>query len=298
MTRPIRGRGERGSTSVAAFVGSLPIRFKIRADQFQSEGEPNTSGLPVIREQSQLQTNCRYGLWKHGESVRITALRRSLQTVAEKHPYASPGAVTTAINQFRKSFPTKVSADTLRKLSIAPNNESYVINTLRFIGAIDTEGNKTERSTAAFNLAAFQQAFGKMVQTAYTELFTLHGDAAWELQLDGLISFFRTSDQTSDLVGRRQASTFQGLASLAGHGEVSAPQRSSVKPKEAKQKSTKLKASDPVPTVDKEALFGGNDRQREVGLTVRIEVNLPVAADQETYDRIFRSIRENLLNAK
>lgn len=33
-----------------------------------------------------------------------------------------------------------------------------------------------------------------------------------------------------------------------------------------------------------------------VALTVRIEVNLPAQADQETYDRIFKSIRANLLN--
>jgi len=35
-----------------------------------------------------------------------------------------------------------------------------------------------------------------------------------------------------------------------------------------------------------------------VGLTVRIEVNLPADGDQDTYDKIFKSIRENLLNAK
>jgi hypothetical protein len=32
------------------------------------------------------------------------------------------------------------------------------------------------------------------------------------------------------------------------------------------------------------------------GLTVRVEINLPSDGDQETYDRIFRSIKENLLN--
>jgi hypothetical protein len=32
-----------------------------------------------------------------------------------------------------------------------------------------------------------------------------------------------------------------------------------------------------------------------VGLTVRIEINVPVASDQITYDMIFKSIRENLL---
>ena len=104
-----------------------------------------------------------------------------------------PGAVSAAISQFRKSFPAKVSADTLRKLSIAPNNESYVINTLRFIGAIDKEGNKTEQSTTAFSQhedAAFQKALGEMVKKAYIELFKLSSDVAWELELDKLISFF------------------------------------------------------------------------------------------------------------
>ena len=32
------------------------------------------------------------------------------------------------------------------------------------------------------------------------------------------------------------------------------------------------------------------------GLTVRIEVNLPAQADQETYDKIFSSIRKNLID--
>lgn len=34
----------------------------------------------------------------------------------------------------------------------------------------------------------------------------------------------------------------------------------------------------------------------KVGLTVRIEINLPAVDDQDTYDKIFKSIRENLLN--
>ncbi len=221
--------------------------------------------------------------------------------MAEKHPYASPGAITAAVNQFRKSFPAKVSADTLRKLSIAPNNESYVINTLRFVGAIDAEGNKTEASTAAFNqheVTAFQKALGEMVKKAYTELFALHGDAAWELDSDGLIAFFRNTDQTSDVVGRRQATTFQALASLAGHGAEPAAPKPSTKSKDPKPKGMKATVAKAALKTPTEPQPNGNDAQRDVGLTVRIEVNLPAAADQETYDRIFRSIRENLLNAK
>ena len=32
------------------------------------------------------------------------------------------------------------------------------------------------------------------------------------------------------------------------------------------------------------------------GLTVRIEINLPASGDQDTYDKIFKSIRSNLIN--
>jgi Family of unknown function (DUF5343) len=226
--------------------------------------------------------------------------QRGAHTLSEKHPYASPGAITAAVNQFRKSFPTTVTADTLRKLGIAPNNESYVINTLRFIGAIDADGNKTPKSTAAFNqhdAAAFQTSLGDMVKDAYAALFELHADSAWGLPLDSLISFFRNNDQTSDVVGRRQASTFQALAGLAGHGDTPVAPKPKVvkegKPKSGKQKEVKAHVP-PLKTQDS----GGNNMQKDLALTVRIEVNLPAGGDQETYDRIFRSIRDNLLNAK
>lgn len=219
----------------------------------------------------------------------------------EKHPYASPGAITGAVNQFRKTFPATVNADTLRKLGIAPQNESYVINTLRYVGVIDEEGNKTPKATAAFNQhqdAEFQNDFGAMVKDAYKELFEIYGDASWDQSFDKLISFFRNTDQTSDVVGRRQASTFQALAALAGHGEVPAPlkQKAAKEPRAKNGKAAKTSTTQPQVDLGKQEP-GGSER-RDFGLTVRIEVNLPPAADQETYDRIFRSIRENLLNAK
>lgn len=50
------------------------------------------------------------------------------------------------------------------------------------------------------------------------------------------------------------------------------------------------------PVITKEAANTGGNGADAVGLTVRIEVNLPASGDQATYDRIFRSIRENLIN--
>ena len=223
--------------------------------------------------------------------------------MAEKHPYspAGGGGITAAITQLRKSFPAKVTSETLKKLGIASNSESYVINVLRFVGVIDAEGGKTKEATTVFtkhNDADFQQGFEAMVKDAYVELFNLRGDGAWDLPIDDLINFFRTTDQTSDLTGRRQAVTFQTLASLAGHGQAPATPKPK-QPKEAKPQNGKAKQAKAHPaSITLNPSAGNVGQQRDFGLSVRIEVNLPQAADQETYDRIFRSIRENLLNAK
>lgn len=221
--------------------------------------------------------------------------------MADKHPYTSvSGGLVQAVTQLRKAFPPQVSADTLKKLGIAPNNESYVINILRFIRVIDKEGKRTTEVGRVFSKhddSEFQNEFAKLVKAAYADLFGRYGDATWNLSSGRLISFFRSADQTSAIVGQRQAATFQTLSVLAGHIDVPSPN-----PRRAAKKSTSRRASSGQATdrIEPAAIAEQHQAQppgtRDVGLAVRIEVNLPLATDQETYDRIFKSIRENLLN--
>jgi hypothetical protein len=223
--------------------------------------------------------------------------------MADKHPYTpAQGHLVQAISHFRKSFPTTVKADTLKKLGFAPKNESYVLNVLRFLELIDQEGKRTESASKIFSLhddAAFSKELGKQVAKSYSDLFDLHGENAWSLNIDTLISFFRTSDGTTALVGKLQAATFQMLASFSGHGDVPEPKAGSTKASsaDAKKKAKKVQtpaAATPTPQTQNQSDSG--KKVSNVGLTVRIEINLPPDGDQETYDRIFRSIREYLLN--
>ena len=140
-----------------------------------------------------------------------------------------------------------------------------------------------------------------MIATSYKGLFDLRGDAAWTLEEGPLVSFFRGTDQSTALVGGRQAKTFRTLAAYAGHGS-SDPSTPSRAPRKAAAKVAKRpespakKAATSVNSVESDDKEKEQSRKDSVGLTVRIEINLPAAGDQETYDRIFRSIRENLLN--
>jgi hypothetical protein len=47
----------------------------------------------------------------------------------------------SAFGLLRKNFPAAITSDTVKKLGVAPNNESYVINALQLIGVIDEEGD-------------------------------------------------------------------------------------------------------------------------------------------------------------
>jgi hypothetical protein len=227
--------------------------------------------------------------------------------MADKHPYVQgPGALASAVTHFRRSFPATVDAKTLKKLGIAPNNESYVLNVLRFLGLIDQEGKRTDEAKKTFTLHeddAFASAFANLVKTAYSDLFELHGDAAWDLDQDSLITFFRSSDETTATVGKLQASTFRHLAGFSGHGDVPEARTQLTKvPKQPKAKKSSKKSDSEKPAAQTDIREMGrttppkSEGSNAVGLTVRIEVNLPADGSQATYDRIFKSIRENLLN--
>lgn len=235
--------------------------------------------------------------------------------MADKHPYMSgSGGVTQLVAQLRKLFPTTVTADTLKKLGIAPQNETYVLNIMKFIGVLDSENKKTAAAGPVFTKhdnAEFQQEFAKLVVDPYHELFDLHGENAWTLPLDKLISFFRNHDGTSDIVGKRQASTFQTLARISGKlndggtvvgNPVSNNGSAKIAKKVSPPKRQSLSAAVPSAAPASESALiqppaqASSGETAGVGLTVRIEINLPPGGDQATYDAIFKSIRENLLN--
>ena len=90
--------------------------------------------------------------------------------MADTHPYISgPGNIVQMVNHLRKSFPATISADTVKKLGLAPNNESYVINALQFIGIIDEQGKKIQTTAKIFSHhddEVFAKGFGEVVKKA------------------------------------------------------------------------------------------------------------------------------------
>lgn len=226
------------------------------------------------------------------------------------YPYVpSGGIILQAVEQFKKALPPKIDSATLKKLGVAPSNEGYVINTMKFLGIADDTNARTETGVELFSThgdEAFAKAFEAIVHDKYGSLFELRGDEAWQLDRDALISFFRGSDKSTAIVGARQAQTFVALAALAGKRDAPKRVQQSNSPKQkAVQGTTKAKAKapatssskpPPAPSPAPASTPSVSQAGSAVGLTVRIEINLPANGTQATYDNIFKSIRANLLD--
>ncbi len=220
-----------------------------------------------------------------------------------KHPYtASAGQLTSTFVQLRQSLPPQITAETLQKLGLAPKNESYVLNVLRFLDLLGEDGNVVEANKEVFYQPdpGFAKAIERLVKEKYADLFRHFGDDAWTAEKSKLVSYFRTTDSSSATVGNRQAGTFLTLAGLAGHGEIPVARPRGTNgdqngraggSKPRRQTSRKSRVTPGATPGDDSSASA-----RQFGLTVRIEVNLPENGDQEQYDRIFRSIRENLID--
>jgi hypothetical protein len=226
--------------------------------------------------------------------------------MAVEYPYVNAqSALTKAFAQFRKSFPATMDAATLQKFGIAPSNESYVINTFRFLGLIDGDGKKADDAAGFFfgGDAAFNSGLEDAIRAAYESLFADFGEDAWNNDRAEIATWFRVTDKTSDVVGGRQASTFQTLAALAGHGELPLTVVTPAKPTSTRGPSNATKSSkgtqgkSPATGAESQKSSGGTGGgKNQLDMTVRIEINVPAGATPAEYDAMFASIRKHLID--
>ena len=199
------------------------------------------------------------------------------------HPYVSnPRRVIEIVNYLRKEkFPTKFSANTLEKAKIPTSYTGRITNALQFIEVIDKNGRHNKEIEKLFspeeNDKKFTEGLANLIKKAYSPLFEKykHEEDTWNLTEDELTAFFKAADGRSVVIAERQAPTFLAFAELA----------------DKRQQSITDKSESQLPAENTAEVSNGN-----FGLAVKIEVNLPAGGTKEDYDKIFKSIKENLVN--
>jgi len=197
-----------------------------------------------------------------------------------------------------------VDAGYLQRFNIAPKNESYVISVLRFLGLVDDDGNQISDVSDYFfgSDDSFRAGLEANLRNAYRSLFDEMGEDALTAEQTALTHWFRQADKSSEVVGKRQAKTFQTLVALAGHGEVPRPRGQATQQGRAPDSASGRRTAASTPA--KEAttkrrqvkVTADSSEGTGVGLSVRIEVNLPSDGDPATYDAIFASIKKHLMS--
>ena len=215
------------------------------------------------------------------------------------HPYVSNQThVKVVLDKLRNNFPAVVNSRTLKKLGIASNHESRFIAMLQFLKIIGENGAGSENAKEAFlqhEDSKFQPKFQIIIKEAYSDIFDTHGDKAWSLSDDEKIGYFRAADATSKDTARRQARVFTILGEYCGaiNPRTDAVAKQPIKPSVGKDVST---ISNRKKNKKDNSKAGGHGSTSDVSLTVRLEVNLPSNADKDTYDNIFKSLKEHIIN--
>ncbi len=221
-----------------------------------------------------------------------------------RHPSISGrNNVIKIIEQLQNRFPPSINVDIIKKFMIAPKAERSIIYMLKFLNLIDADGNAVSESEDVFLKPGddFKIGFSKIIEKAYHKLFTIYGEDAWLLGDEKLLTFFREEDKGAVRVGEDRVKTFKTLAEIIGKREPQSKAAAQVK-SSATTKTNKPKQATPKINAPKSAPITMPTEQLQLkpsgnfALSVRIEVNLPSGGTKETYDNIFKSIRENLID--
>jgi len=122
---------------------------------------------------------------------------------------------------------------------------------------------------------------GNQIKTAYAELFDTYPNASQQAD-ERLVNFFRSKTSAGDRVVQAQTATFKTLCEFADFVTVEiAPSRSREVTRESIPSAPRAMAS-------------------SQGLTINlnIQLQLPLTENSEIYDKIFQSLKKNIITTE
>lgn len=200
---------------------------------------------------------------------------------SERFPEMSKGIWEQVRDKFKQVIPKTVNESYIR--TITGRAESYsrnVVQNLKVIKLINNSGEPTERARKLRNDAQYAEVCKEIIRDVYPEELIQHGYSA--SQLREIQDWFLLTYGLSENTARKKAAFYRVLLSEIDHNELLESEDVETPVLDGSEKKVDTTIQEP--------------NQKNLVLTVRMEVNLPAGGDQETYDNIFKSIKENLLN--
>lgn len=191
----------------------------------------------------------------------------------------------SSLEDFLKEMPnrpeptTKVTIDYLRKLGYTSSRDNAILKILKFIGFLDSSGNITDSFRAFRNTDKSKIIMAQSLRQAYDDLF----NAIANPHQKNLENYFRTATGRAGSALTATESTFKKLCGFADF-------KSGVAMPAKGQKAilTPTPFSKPIVSLP-------ITKEGAININIDIKFELPITKDADVYDKIFQSLKKNIL---
>jgi len=196
-------------------------------------------------------------------------------------PYTTvPGKIKPFFQKIQEAgLPSKVTQKWINSIGFTSSNDPSIIPLLKKLGFIDRSGVPTELRARYRDKDLAPKVMAEAIKNAYKELFETYPDA-YRKDKEALRNFFASQTGKAENTIEKMIQTFKALCELA----------------DFESNSEEYPHNEVVPS--REGLTTLMEKQTPKGLTinVNIQLQLPATTDEEVYDKLFRSLKRNLLS--
>lgn len=186
---------------------------------------------------------------------------------------------------FRKiidlGIPEKITTKWLESIGFKSSNDRAIMSLLKALKFIDASGIPTDKYRQYRNSSLSKGIMAKAIKEYYSSLFKLYPNAN-EKDIEALNNFFRSHTNVGDKALTLMTSTFRALCELGDFGsEIKIPEH----PKGEE--------------ISKRGLDVNNQtraQNKKVIINLNIQLTLPETENEEIYNKLFKSMKQNLLD--
>ena len=209
-------------------------------------------------------------------------------------PYlASPGSIATCLGKMSTAAtPNKVTTDFITsKLAIKGGSGRALLPFLKKIGFVNSDGTPSELYVRFRNPAESEASATAAIKIGYKALYEIneYTHALSDEELKGLIVQITGQNSDSKVISLTQK-TFQKLKEKADFETQNTDAEELL---ERPEEADSAKANSPAARVQQPHRV----QPSGLGLSYTINLNLPATSDPSVFNAIFKSLKENLLDA-
>lgn len=184
------------------------------------------------------------------------------------------------------NIPQKVNQKYFETLGYKSKNDRPIIGVLKFLGIIDSSGNPTQVYRDLRDSTKAKKVLGEQIRKSYTELYSVYPDAH-NRDDEAIANVVRSNSDASKATIAMTVRTFKTLSELADFSNENYEAST----------SNSIPDDNHTPSISKR-IDAGLSGDSAIVLNVNIQLTLPETTNYEIYDKLFESLRKNLLDRK